>query len=129
MSDKNKIVYDTKRVLFIAAGFLSLGLAILGIILPILPTTPFLLLSAYCFGRGSEKWYKWLLSTKHFGKIISDYRDRKGVSLKIKFYALTLLWGTILTTIIFFLETLILEIFLLVIASSVSYHIIKLRTL
>lgn len=127
----NKVNFFTKsrKILFVVLGFLSLGLGILGIFIPVLPTTPFLLLSAYLFAKSSEKLYNWLLSTKNFGKIIKDYRERKGVSLGIKIYSLSLLWLTILTSVIFFLSPIFLDVLLILIATAVSYHILKLKTL
>ncbi|ROL55965.1 DUF454 domain-containing protein [Bacteroidetes/Chlorobi group bacterium Naka2016] len=124
-----KFVSKTKKWLFVALGFISLGLAVLGIFLPILPTTPFLLLSAYIFAKSSPKLYNWLLSTKRFGKIIRDYREKKGVALPIKIYAISLLWLTILISVVFVVDIIYLDILLLTIASVVTYHILKLKTL
>ncbi len=118
-----------KKSTLIFFGFVSIGLAILGIFLPILPTTPFLLLSAYLFAKSSEKWHKWLLSTKYFGKIIRDYREQKGVSLGIKIYSLSLLWVTIGITVYFFLSPLLLDLLIILVAFVVSYHILRLKTL
>lgn len=124
-----KFISKTKKWLFVALGFISLGLAVLGIFLPILPTTPFLLLSAYFFAKSSPKHYNWLLSTKRFGKIIRDYRERKGVVLPIKIYAISLLWLTILISVVFVVDIIYLDILLLTIATVVTYHILKLKTL
>lgn len=129
MNNKVNFFTKSKKILFVVLGFLSLGLGILGIFIPVLPTTPFLLLSAYLFAKSSEKLYNWLLSTKNFGKIIKDYRERKGVSLGIKIYSLSLLWLTILASVIFFLSPIFLDMLLILIASAVSYHILKLKTL
>lgn len=123
------MVIKIRKILFIVLGFLSLVLAILGIFLPILPTTPFLLLSAYLFAKSSSKLYNWLLSTKYFGKIINDYQTQKGVSLGIKVFALLFLWTTILVSVSFFLSPWFLDLILLLIAIIVSYHILKLKTL
>lgn len=129
MNNKVNFFTKSKKILFVVLGFLSLGLGILGIFIPVLPTTPFLLLSAYLFAKSSEKLYNWLLSTKNFGKIIKDYRERKGVSLGIKIYSLSLLWLTILASVIFFLSPIFLDMLLILIATAVSYHILKLKTL
>ena len=67
-----------KRLLFIS-GFISLALGIVGIILPLLPTTPFLLLSAYCFSQSSEKFHNYILNNKVFGQYIRDYNEKKGI--------------------------------------------------
>jgi len=116
------------RYLFIILGIISLGLGALGVLLPVLPTTPFLLLSAALFIRGSEKYYHWLLNHRLFGKFISDYINHKSVPLVSKVIALIMLWTTILSTVIFFLNALWLQIILIVIASAVSVHILLLKT-
>jgi uncharacterized membrane protein YbaN (DUF454 family) len=118
-----------KRVFFLVSGFVSLGLAILGIFLPVLPTTPFLLLSAYCFSRSSKKWHQWLLKHKHFGKIIRDYNERRGVSLRIKIFAISFLWITILFSVVVVVEPIVLDFLLITIATFVTIHIFKLQTL
>ncbi len=123
------MILKVRKVIFVAFGFLSLALAILGIFLPVLPTTPFLLLSAYLFAKSSPKMHSWLLSTKYFGKIIKDYQTKKGVAFGLKVFALIFLWTTILTTIVFFLSPWFLDLILILVASLVSYHILKLKTL
>ena len=118
-----------KRVFFLVSGFVSLGLAILGIFLPVLPTTPFLLLSAYCFSRSSKKWHQWLIKHKNFGKIIRDYNERRGVSLRIKIFAISFLWITILFSVVVVVEPIVLDFLLITIATFVTIHIFKLQTL
>ncbi len=73
-----------RRRCFIAAGFVSISMGILGILLPVLPTTPFMLLGAYCFSRGSEKWHDWLLNHRIFGEYILAFRDRRGLTCQQK---------------------------------------------
>ena len=65
-------------------GFLFLGLAALGVVLPVLPTTPFLLLSAWFFARSSERWHAWLLQSRLFGPMIRDWEERKCISRRTK---------------------------------------------
>ncbi len=74
-----------KRRCFIAAGFVSIAMGILGIVLPVLPTTPFMLLGAYCFARGSQKWHDWLINHRIFGEYILAFRDRRGLTRKQKY--------------------------------------------
>ena len=76
-----------------ALGFLFLGLAILGIGLPVLPTTPFLLLSAWFFSRSSEKWHQWLLANETFGPVIRNWETRRCISLRTKFVSIALMLG------------------------------------
>ncbi len=73
-------------------GVVALGLGILGIFLPLLPTTPFLLLASACFARGSTRMHNWLLNNKVFGKYIRDFEQGKGIPLKGKVVAVSMLW-------------------------------------
>ena len=118
-----------KKYLLIAAGFLFLGLGVACIVLPILPTTPFLLLSAACFMRGSERLYAWLMNHKMLGETIRNFREHKAIPLSTKISSVGLLWITILISIIFVMDTLALRLLLAAIAVGVTVHILHYRTL
>jgi len=117
------------RILLIIAGTVCVGLGIVGIFLPVLPTTPFLLLAAICYARSSQRFHSWLLNNKWFGSYIRNYLERKGISLRAKIVTLSLLWITIGVSVAFAVETLALEFILVIIAIGVSIHILSLRTL
>lgn len=72
------------RRLWLAGGALSLLLGIVGIALPVLPTTPFVLLAAFCFARGSARWEHWLVNHRHFGPMVRNWRERRAVPLVAK---------------------------------------------
>ena len=116
------------RVILIIAGTIFLGFGIIGIFLPILPTTPFLLLSAACYARSSERFYNWLLNNKLFGNYIKNYREGKGVPLRFKIFTLSLLWITILFSIYYFIDNLWVEVILIIIAFGVTVHILTIKT-
>lgn len=90
------------RIWYLAAGHLSIVLAILGIFLPLLPTTPFLLLAAFCYARGSVRFYNWLLNSPTFGPIIRNWREDRSVALKHKVMAIGLITLSIGSSVIFF---------------------------
>ncbi|MFX1466888.1 MAG: YbaN family protein, partial [Promethearchaeota archaeon] len=79
----------------VVTGTLSLALGIIGIFIPLLPTTPFLLLAAYCYARSSKKLYNWLMSNKWFGSYIRNYYEGNGIPLKAKLLSVSFLWITI----------------------------------
>ena len=116
------------RVLLMIAGTISLALAIIGIVLPLIPTTPLLLLTAACYCRSSERLYSWLINNKWFGEYIRNYREGKGIPLKTKIFALTILWVTISISTLFLVPILIVQVVLLVVAVAVSIHILRLPT-
>ena len=117
------------KPLLLAAGIVSLALGILGIFLPLLPTTPFLLLSAYCFMRSSKKFYSWLINHKYLGTYISNFQIHKALPLRVKIISISMLWITILTTAIFFIPLPAVKILLIAIAIAVSIHITHYKTL
>ena len=117
------------RWLWIITGSISLTLGIIGMFLPLLPTTPFLLLTAACYARGSSRLHNWLLNNKLFGKYIRNYREGKGIPARSKVLALTLLWLTIGYPIFYVIPILIVKIILLTIAILVSIYIMSLPTL
>lgn len=118
-----------KKVLLIAVGMLSVGLGVAGIFLPLLPTTPFLLLSVWCFARSSDRFYDWLMNHRVFRIYIRDYLEKRGVPLKTKALALALLWSSIAFSVISVVSLLYVRLLLVLVASVVTLHILKLKTL
>lgn len=118
-----------KKIIYISIGFISLGFAIFGIFIPILPTTPFLLLAAYFFAKSSDKFYYWLINSSFFGPYIRNYRERRGMTLIHKIIVLFLLWTVIITTIIYGTDKMWLRVFLGLVAIGVSTHIFMIKTL
>ncbi|MGL4358745.1 YbaN family protein [Cetobacterium sp.] len=117
-----------KKKLFFILGCLSLLLGAIGIFLPILPTTPFVLLSAFLFERSSEKFHKLLLENKIFGKYIKDYTEKKGITYKNKIIAITVMTlgmgkGFLAMTNIYGRVALVITFF------AVLTHLIKMKTL
>jgi len=86
------------RGLYITLGFINVILGIIGAFLPVMPTTPFILLGAYFFARGSDRWHNWLLSHKIFGPLIIAFRDEKRIPLKVKFLVTGMICVTVTST-------------------------------
>ena len=127
-----KVKWASDRLLrgaLVVLGTCFVGLGVLGIFLPLLPTTPFFLLSAACYARSSKRFYHWLLYNRLFGSYIRNYREGRGIPLKAKVLTIALLWGTIIYSAFFVVDALYLRIILLVIAVGVTIHILKTRTL
>jgi uncharacterized membrane protein YbaN (DUF454 family) len=84
------------KPLYNVAGVLALLLGIIGLFLPLLPTTPFLLLASWCFARGSERLHRWLLSHRVFGEYLRNFEAGRGIPLKAKILATVMLWVSLL---------------------------------
>lgn len=117
------------KTICIILGTISLGLGILGIFLPLLPTTPFLLLTAALYFKGSPRLYQWLLNHKYFGTYIRNFRENKAIPLRAKIISLLLMWGTMLYCIFFLIPLVWVKILLSLIAAGVTYHILSFKTL
>ncbi|MBN2443189.1 MAG: YbaN family protein [Spirochaetales bacterium] len=118
-----------RKILLIIAGNISLGLGVAGIFLPILPTTPFLLLSAACFIRSSDKLYHWLAHHRIFGNYIRNYLKYKAISRKAKIVSISALWIVNISTILFFIDNLYIKIILVLVAVGVTIYLVKFKTL
>jgi len=117
-----------KKGIFVVAGTISLGLGAAGVFLPILPTTPFLLLSAACYYKGSERMHRWLLNNKLFGSYIRNYNEGKGISQTGKIFTLFLLWITIGYSALFMVSSYVVQIVLFAVAIVVTVHVVTLPT-
>jgi len=100
------------KLVLIILGTISLFLGILGIFIPGLPTTPFILLTAGLYARSSEKLYRQLLINKYLGPFISDFRKNKGLNIQTKIYSIILMWTMIFVSAYFFMNTLMPRIIL-----------------
>ena len=110
-------------------GSLSLSLGILGIFLPVLPTTPFLLLAAALYVRSSERLYNWLMQHRHLGPYIKNFRENKAIPLRVKIVSVGLVWVTLLYCAVFVAKEWWMSLVFVIIATAVSIHILHYKTL
>ncbi|MBU0684604.1 MAG: YbaN family protein [Thermoplasmatota archaeon] len=116
------------RLLWNAVGTLFLALGLIGIPLPLLPTTPFLLIAAACYLRGSMRMYNWMMMNRYFGAYLRDYLEGKGLAIKTKVVTLSVLWGVIVFSAVFATESVIVRIGMLAVAIGVTIHLLTLNT-
>ncbi|CAG0943622.1 Inner membrane protein YbaN [Anaerolineae bacterium] len=116
------------KVLLIACGTLCVALGVLGMFVPVLPTTPFLLLAAICYARSSERFYHWLLNNRWFGEYLKNYREGRGIPLREKTLTIIALWLTIGFTTLFVVSAWWMQIILLGIAVGVTIHLVRTKT-
>jgi uncharacterized membrane protein YbaN (DUF454 family) len=116
-----------KRRLLITTGTICVVIGIIGIFVPILPTTPFLLLAAACYLRSSQRFHSWLMNNRLLGAYIRNYTEGRGIPIKVKLLTIALLWLTIGISIGVAAPNLIVKIILAIIAIGVTLHIIFIR--
>jgi uncharacterized membrane protein YbaN (DUF454 family) len=114
--------------LFVVAGTISLVIGVAGIFIPVLPTTPFLLLAVACYLRGSHKLYHALLRHRILGTYIKNYLGGLGMPLKMKIWTLSLLWISIICTALFTTDNLIVRMILAAVLTGVTIHIVSIKT-
>ncbi|MFC1671403.1 YbaN family protein [Spirochaetota bacterium] len=117
-----------KKVLLITSAAILVALGFIGIFVPLLPTTPFLLLAAYCTIKSSKRFHNWIITNRLFGSYINNYRNGKEMTVTAKVITNLLLWLSMSYSIIFVAENTILRVVLFLIAAGVSVHIIRLKT-
>lgn len=117
-----------RKILFIILGIVSAFLGIIGIFLPLLPTTPFLLLASFLFLNSSKKLHQYLNNNKYIGEYIRDYEEVRGVKKSMKIKALVLIWISILFS-SYMIQVMWVSILLIVVAISVSGYLFSLKTL
>ena len=115
-----------RRLALTGAGSVALGLGVLGIVVPLLPTTCFLLLSAACFAKSSPRRYAWLMNNRMFGKYLHDYRSHKMIPLHLKLTSMAVLWATIAATCLLAVEGIWIRLGLLALASGITVHLVRL---
>lgn len=117
-----------KLVLYRGLGLFFTGLGIVGIFLPLLPTTPFLLLALWFFSRSSLRLKEWLLTNRLCGKFLNDYYSGRGIPLRVKCYIIIVLWATILASAIWCVDILAVRLLLLAVAVGVTIHVARFKT-
>jgi len=118
----------SRKTLYVIFGSISLALGTLGIFLPLLPTTPFYLLTAWLYMRGSKNLYDKVMNNKYFGAIVRNFQEDKSLSIRTKVIILSMLWGTILFSAFVVVSVWWLRIILFAIAIGVTIHILSFKT-
>lgn len=118
---------DKKKLFFLSLGTTLLGIGAVGVFLPVLPTTPFVLASFFCFTKSSKKAEKWILNNRYFGSYIKNYQTKQGVPLDVKIKSLLFLWIMLIVSMIYLNQGYIF-LLLIVIGIAVTAHILLIKT-
>ena len=116
-----------KKIVFVALGFVLVGIGAVGIVMPLLPTTPFLVLAAILFSKSSERFHKWLLRNRVFGPYIRHYELGTGIPKSLKIRTIALLWPSLAIT-AFLVDSLWARILLVIVGVCVTTHVVMIRS-
>ena len=116
------------RAFYIVLGSVSLVLGVIGIFVPLLPTTPFLLMTTFLYMKGSKRCYYWLMRQPVLGQYIRDYRENKVIPLRAKIISLVLMWGSISYCVISVIHLWLVRILLVMIAVGVTIHVLSFKS-
>ena len=119
---------DIYRVAYLISGVLLVAIGVIGIFLPLLPTTIFLILASACFVKSSPKAYEWLKNNKYLGPYLKNYQDKTGLTIRSKIITITFLWLSILFSAFYLTDEFYIKIILLAIAIGVTIHLIMVKT-
>ena len=119
---------DVRKAILIFIGTVCVGLGVLGMFLPLLPTTVFLLMAAYCYSRSSERFHTWLLNNRLFGSYIRNYKSGRGISMRQKITTISILWVSIGVSIWLLGGGFWSTLLLLAVAIGVTLHLVLIKT-
>ncbi|WP_280743174.1 MULTISPECIES: YbaN family protein [unclassified Parabacteroides] len=119
---------QTKRIINIVLGSIFLVLGTIGIFLPLLPTTPFWLLTAWFYFRSSERLYKRAMANRYFGSVVKGFMEDKSITRNTKIISLSIMWASAILTSVFLIDKWWIRLLLLLISIGVSWHILSFPT-
>jgi uncharacterized protein len=114
-----------KRAVWVTGGFVSLGLGIIGALLPIMPTTPFVIVAAACFARSSARFYNKVMSHRLFGPLIYEWRERRTIPRRAKALAIALIITTFTLSIVLFVPTDVGKVVMAAVGASVVVWLLR----
>lgn len=122
--------FEPRRILLLAAGVVCVGLGVVGVVVPLLPTTPFLLLASACFLRSSSRLHRWLLGNRIFGDYLRRYRSGEGLPISSKVTTLVLLWASLGASALWAVPERLwwVQLLLLGVGIGVTVHILRIKT-
>ncbi|MCO6474750.1 MAG: YbaN family protein [Melioribacteraceae bacterium] len=121
-------IQAVKKGILLSLGIILTGIGIIGIFLPILPTTIFLILASICFMKSSKRMNDWLVNHKYLGQYIKAYRNNTGMTVKSKITSIVMLWISISISGLYFTDSTPVRLLLLLIAAGVTIHLITIKT-
>lgn len=117
------------RGAYIIIGTISLLIGAIGLFLPVIPTTPLIILAAACYYRGSDRLHTWILSSRWFGDTIKNYQEGRGLTRDTKVRAISMMWVMMLVSAWFFVSSLFVRVAIICVGIGVTVYLVRLPTL
>jgi hypothetical protein len=127
--DDSRVSGKMIRGVYIVVGTIALIIGAIGLFLPVIPTTPLVILAAACYYRGSDRLHNWILSSRWFGETIKNYQEGRGLTRNTKVRAISMMWVMILVSAWFFVSNLVVRVAIICVAIGVTVYLVRLPTL
>jgi uncharacterized membrane protein YbaN (DUF454 family) len=127
--DDSRVSGKMIRGVYIVVGTIALIIGAIGLFLPVIPTTPLVILAAACYYRGSDRLHNWILSSRWFGETIKNYQEGRGLTRNTKVRAISMMWVMILVSAWFFVSNLFVRVAIICVAIGVTVYLVRLPTL
>lgn len=124
----NHVKSDLLRWILICIGWISIAGGIVGLLLPLVPTVPFLLLAALCFSRSSQRFHSWLVDHKHLGPLVRDYLTHGRIALRAKVMAIATIWISVPASTFLLIEIVWVRVLLMATATAVTLYLLVIPT-
>ena len=127
--DDSRVSGKMMRGVYIVVGTIALVIGAIGLFLPVIPTTPLVILAAACYYRGSDRLHNWILSSRWFGETVKNYQEGRGLTRDTKVRAISMMWAMILISAWFFVSNLFVRVAIICVAIGVTVYLVSLPTL
>ncbi len=127
--DDSRVSGKMMRGVYIVVGTIALVIGAIGLFLPVIPTTPLVILAAACYYRGSDRLHNWILSSRWFGETVKNYQEGRGLTRDTKVRAISMMWAMILISAWFFVSNLFVRVAIICVAIGVTVYLVRLPTL
>jgi hypothetical protein len=128
MSGQTVSTSQSAKYFYLISGFILIAIGVIGIFLPLLPTTIFLILASICFLKSSPKANEWLRNHRVLGGYIDNYQNKTGLTRNSKITNIITLWTSISLSVFLLTDELYIRIILLAIAIGVTIHLLMIKT-
>ena len=127
--DDSRVSGKMMSGIYIVVGTIALVIGAIGLFLPVIPTTPLVILAAACYYRGSERLHNWILSSRWIGDTVKNYQEGRGLTRDTKVRAISMMWAMTLISAWFFVSNPVVRVAIICVVMGVTVYLVRLPTL